>query len=71
MQILIEALQKIAKIPCQCNCGNLHFEDCTQTIAKKALEAAQQSMHPTPRGRAGSAGSRVRNSKNVLPAKSG
>jgi hypothetical protein len=40
--ILIEALKEIAKIPCQCNCGFLHFSDCTQTIAKKALEAVQQ-----------------------------
>lgn len=34
-------------------------------------ESAEQNMHPTPRGRAGSAGNRVRNSKNALPAKSG
>ena len=47
MKILIDALEKIAKIPCRCNCGPVHFADCTQTIAKKALEAAQQGVRRT------------------------
>lgn len=39
--------------------------------ALQIIEALQQSMQPTPRGRGSSARSRVRKSKVALPAKSG
>jgi hypothetical protein len=40
-------------------------------VVQKVVNAAEQSMQPTLGGRGGSARSRVRKSKVVLPAKSG
>lgn len=42
MKKVIEELEKICNIPCQCNCGPVHSADCAKTIALSAISELQK-----------------------------
>jgi hypothetical protein len=72
-------MEKILWYCPRCDCETMNWRKCSrckgdavlQRFILWAVSPAEQSMQPTPRRRSGSARSRVRKSKVVLPAQSG